>query len=177
MKAFFDRARELGVDVQIGYGEDTGEGRYNTAVYVSGKTGEVLNKYRKVGGGSLALAVHLTSLPRSLSPRCVQPVWCLCSKCPSYLSLLRPRGRQTHPRSPDHQDSPCSRHSRRSHRTRRLHRCRCTSPEPPSPSTSTQTPPTSSRSGTSSPGTWASTPSARCRSRPRRAGRARSWGS
>ncbi|GFZ52199.1 hypothetical protein JCM24511_09972 [Saitozyma sp. JCM 24511] len=48
VKVFFDRARELGVDVQIGYGEDTGEGRYNTAVYVSGKTGEVLNKYRKV---------------------------------------------------------------------------------------------------------------------------------
>ncbi|WWC61554.1 uncharacterized protein I303_104138 [Kwoniella dejecticola CBS 10117] len=48
VKAFFDRAKELGVDVQIGYGEDTGNGRYNTAVYVGGKTGEVLNKYRKV---------------------------------------------------------------------------------------------------------------------------------
>jgi hypothetical protein len=32
------------------------------------------------------------------------------------------------------------------------------------------------RSGTSSQGTWASTPSAPSRSRPRRAGRARSWG-
>ena len=47
--AFFAEARRLGVDVQIGYGEDTGsEGRYNTAVYVSGKDGSVLNKYRKV---------------------------------------------------------------------------------------------------------------------------------
>ena len=47
--AFFAEARRLGVDVQIGYGEDTGsEGRYNTAVYVSGKDGTVLNKYRKV---------------------------------------------------------------------------------------------------------------------------------
>ena len=38
------------MDVQIGYGEDTGKKgeRYNTAVYVSGKTGQVLNKYRKV---------------------------------------------------------------------------------------------------------------------------------
>jgi hypothetical protein len=49
VKPFFDKAKELGIDVQIGYGEDTGSGRYNTAVYVSGKTGEVLNKYRKVG--------------------------------------------------------------------------------------------------------------------------------
>ena len=48
VKAFFERCHALGVDVQIGYGEDTGKGRYNTAVYVSGKTGEVLNKYRKV---------------------------------------------------------------------------------------------------------------------------------
>lgn len=48
--AFFSRARELGIDVQIGYGEDTGKAgeRYNTAVYVSGQSGEVLNKYRKV---------------------------------------------------------------------------------------------------------------------------------
>ncbi|WWC70504.1 uncharacterized protein I206_104455 [Kwoniella pini CBS 10737] len=48
VKAFFEKAKELGVDVQIGYGEDTGNGRYNTAVYVSGKTGDVLHKYRKV---------------------------------------------------------------------------------------------------------------------------------
>jgi predicted amidohydrolase len=49
--SFFEKAKELGIDVQIGYGEDTGEKgkRYNTAVYVSGKSGEVLNKYRKVG--------------------------------------------------------------------------------------------------------------------------------
>ncbi|WVQ92942.1 hypothetical protein IAU59_000003 [Kwoniella sp. CBS 9459] len=48
VKEFFARAKALGVDVQIGYGEDTGVGRYNTAIYVSGVTGEVLNKYRKV---------------------------------------------------------------------------------------------------------------------------------
>lgn len=46
--AFFARAKELGLDVQIGYGEDTGSERFNTAVYVGGKTGEVLGKYRKV---------------------------------------------------------------------------------------------------------------------------------
>ncbi|WRT69220.1 uncharacterized protein IL334_006204 [Kwoniella shivajii] len=48
VKIFFDRSKQLGIDVQIGYGEDTGKERYNTAVYVSGKTGDVLNKYRKV---------------------------------------------------------------------------------------------------------------------------------
>lgn len=45
MKPFFDRARELGVDVAIGYGEKTPEGkRYNSASYVSGQTGKVLSK-------------------------------------------------------------------------------------------------------------------------------------
>lgn len=50
VKPFFDHAKALGIDVAIGYGEDTGEEgvRYNTAAYVSGKTGNVLNKYRKV---------------------------------------------------------------------------------------------------------------------------------
>lgn len=48
VSAFFAKAKELGLDVQIGYGEDTGTQRYNTAVYVGGKTGEVLGKYRKV---------------------------------------------------------------------------------------------------------------------------------
>ncbi|WVR05524.1 hypothetical protein IAU60_002542 [Kwoniella sp. DSM 27419] len=48
VKEFFARAKALKVDVQIGYGEDTGHGRYNTAVYVSGASGAVLNKYRKV---------------------------------------------------------------------------------------------------------------------------------
>ena len=48
VEPFFRRVRELGLDVQIGYGEDTGKERFNTAAYVSGKTGEVLGKYRKV---------------------------------------------------------------------------------------------------------------------------------
>lgn len=47
VEPFFKRARELGLDVQIGYGEDTGTERFNTAVYVGGK-GDVLGKYRKV---------------------------------------------------------------------------------------------------------------------------------
>lgn len=49
VKPFFEKVKECGVDVQIGYAENTGTERYNTSVYVCGKTGEVLNKYRKVG--------------------------------------------------------------------------------------------------------------------------------
>ena len=48
VKPFFDKVKEIGIDVQIGYAELTGAERYNTSVYVSGKTGEVVNKYRKV---------------------------------------------------------------------------------------------------------------------------------
>jgi hypothetical protein len=45
VKPFFDKAKELAVDVWIGYGERTAEGRhYNTAVYFSGKSGEVFSK-------------------------------------------------------------------------------------------------------------------------------------
>jgi predicted amidohydrolase len=49
VKPLFDRAKELAIDIWVGYGERTPEGRYyNTAVYFSGKSGEVLSKYRKV---------------------------------------------------------------------------------------------------------------------------------
>jgi predicted amidohydrolase len=48
VEPFFSTAKRLGIDVQIGYGEDTGTERFNTSVYV-GRTGEVLGKYRKVG--------------------------------------------------------------------------------------------------------------------------------
>lgn len=49
LKAFFARAKELGVDVEIGYGEETVEGeRYNTASYVSAAKGATIGKYRKV---------------------------------------------------------------------------------------------------------------------------------
>ncbi|KAJ9133374.1 N-carbamoyl-D-amino acid hydrolase [Pleurostoma richardsiae] len=48
VKPLFRRARELGVDIWVGYGERTAEGRhFNTAVYYSGRSGRVLNKYRK----------------------------------------------------------------------------------------------------------------------------------
>ncbi|KAL8280408.1 hypothetical protein RQP46_007056 [Phenoliferia psychrophenolica] len=47
-RAFFAKAKELGVDVVIGYGEETPEGeRYNTASYVSSKVG-TCGKYRKI---------------------------------------------------------------------------------------------------------------------------------
>ena len=47
VKAFFERANELGVDVVVGYAEKTPEGTpYNTASYVS--KGKVVSKYRKV---------------------------------------------------------------------------------------------------------------------------------
>lgn len=48
-KPFFDRAAELGIDIAIGYGEQTPEGkRYNTASYVSGTSKKVIGKYRKI---------------------------------------------------------------------------------------------------------------------------------
>jgi predicted amidohydrolase len=47
VKALFDRARELGIDIVIGYAELTPEGTpYNTCVYVSAETGAVVAKYR-----------------------------------------------------------------------------------------------------------------------------------
>ena len=46
---FFERAKKLGIDVSIGYAEKTSDGiPYNTASYVSGTSGKVLGKYRKV---------------------------------------------------------------------------------------------------------------------------------
>ncbi|KAG7448612.1 carbon-nitrogen hydrolase [Guyanagaster necrorhizus] len=47
VKPFFDKVKELGIDVVIGYGEKTPEGTpYNTASYVSGD--RVVSKYRKI---------------------------------------------------------------------------------------------------------------------------------
>jgi predicted amidohydrolase len=49
VRPFFDRAAELGIDIAIGYGEQTPQGkRYNTASYVSSVTKKVVGKYRKV---------------------------------------------------------------------------------------------------------------------------------
>lgn len=49
VKSLFDKAKELAVDIWVGYGERTPNGRhYNTAVYFSGKSGQVLSKYCKV---------------------------------------------------------------------------------------------------------------------------------
>ncbi|KAI1829222.1 hypothetical protein DTO006G1_9812 [Penicillium roqueforti] len=48
VKPLFDRARELSIDIWVGYGERTPEGRhFNSAVYFCGRTGEVVSKYRK----------------------------------------------------------------------------------------------------------------------------------
>ena len=45
VKIFFDRAKELSIDVVVGYGEATTTGeRYNSASYVSG--GKTVGKYR-----------------------------------------------------------------------------------------------------------------------------------
>ncbi|KAI5474758.1 N-carbamoyl-D-amino acid hydrolase [Pseudohyphozyma bogoriensis] len=47
--SFFAKAKSLGIDVVIGYGEETPEGeRYNTASYVSAHTGTTVGKYRKI---------------------------------------------------------------------------------------------------------------------------------
>lgn len=46
---FFEKAKEVGVDVSVGFAEaaDTGE-RFNTSVYYHAKSGSVLSKYRKI---------------------------------------------------------------------------------------------------------------------------------
>lgn len=47
VKPFFDRAKELEIDVSIGFAERTSAGeQFNTCVYVSG--GQIISKYRKV---------------------------------------------------------------------------------------------------------------------------------
>ena len=49
LEAFFSKAFELGIDVIIGYGEETPQGqRYNTASYVSSSTQRPIAKYRKI---------------------------------------------------------------------------------------------------------------------------------
>ncbi|KAH8117264.1 carbon-nitrogen hydrolase [Phellopilus nigrolimitatus] len=46
---FFAHAKQLGIDVAVGYAEKTPESvPYNTACYVSGSSGKVVSKYRKV---------------------------------------------------------------------------------------------------------------------------------
>lgn len=48
-KPLFDRAREHGIDIAVGFAEatETGE-RFNSCVYYHGKSGSVLSKYRKI---------------------------------------------------------------------------------------------------------------------------------
>ncbi|RDW92697.1 uncharacterized protein DSM5745_00019 [Aspergillus mulundensis] len=52
VKPFFDHVKKLGVDVYVGYAEAWNGGEkteyYNSAVYYSGRSGQVLAKYRKV---------------------------------------------------------------------------------------------------------------------------------
>ncbi|KAJ4374375.1 hypothetical protein N0V83_003116 [Neocucurbitaria cava] len=48
-KPLFDRAKELGIDVCIGFAEATEEGdHYNTCVYYHAASGSILSKYRKI---------------------------------------------------------------------------------------------------------------------------------
>ena len=48
-KPLFDVAKELGIDISVGFAERTADGKgYNTCIYFSAKTGEILAKYRKV---------------------------------------------------------------------------------------------------------------------------------
>ena len=48
-KPIFDKARELGVDICIGFAEATdGGNHYNACVYYHAKTGDILSKYRKI---------------------------------------------------------------------------------------------------------------------------------
>lgn len=51
MKPLFDKARELKVDISVGFAEhvnDVGHLHYNTAVYYSAKADRIISKYRKV---------------------------------------------------------------------------------------------------------------------------------
>ena len=49
IKPLFHEARELGVDICVGYAERTPEGTgFNTCIYFSGKLGTIISKYRKV---------------------------------------------------------------------------------------------------------------------------------
>lgn len=48
-RSVFDKAKELGVDISIGFAEATDEGdHYNACVYFHAKTGSTLSKYRKI---------------------------------------------------------------------------------------------------------------------------------
>jgi Asp/Glu/hydantoin racemase/predicted amidohydrolase len=48
-RGIFDKTKELGVDVCIGFAEATDGGEhYNTCVYYHAKTGSILSKYRKI---------------------------------------------------------------------------------------------------------------------------------
>ncbi|ORY09217.1 carbon-nitrogen hydrolase [Clohesyomyces aquaticus] len=48
-RGIFDKAKELGVDISVGFAEatDTGD-HYNTCVYYHARSGSILSKYRKV---------------------------------------------------------------------------------------------------------------------------------
>ncbi|KAK4503586.1 hypothetical protein PRZ48_004501 [Zasmidium cellare] len=49
VKPLFDEAKAHGIDIVLGYAERAPDGTgYNTSVYLSGSTGKVLSKYRKV---------------------------------------------------------------------------------------------------------------------------------
>ncbi|KAF2254715.1 carbon-nitrogen hydrolase [Trematosphaeria pertusa] len=48
-RAIFEKAKELGVDICIGFAEATDDGEhYNTCVYYHAKSGSILSKYRKI---------------------------------------------------------------------------------------------------------------------------------
>ncbi|KAK2777887.1 hypothetical protein FQN53_002022 [Emmonsiellopsis sp. PD_33] len=48
-KPLFDKARELGVDISVGFAEHTDDGeRFNSTIYYQASTGSVLSKYRKI---------------------------------------------------------------------------------------------------------------------------------
>ncbi|KZT29629.1 N-carbamoyl-D-amino acid hydrolase [Neolentinus lepideus HHB14362 ss-1] len=48
-RPLFDKAKELKIDISVGYAEATEDGQhFNTCIYFSGREGRVLSKYRKV---------------------------------------------------------------------------------------------------------------------------------
>jgi predicted amidohydrolase len=47
-KLLFEKAKELGVDISVGFAERAADGKgYNTSIYYSAKEGQTISKYRK----------------------------------------------------------------------------------------------------------------------------------
>lgn len=68
IRAFFSTAKELGIDVVIGYGEETPDKeRYNTASYVSAKTGTTVGEHALRRSHHVPIADHPPSTQANIA--------------------------------------------------------------------------------------------------------------